>query len=131
MKSKKICIVSAQYLPHTGGVENYVANLSAELASRGHEVTVLTSCSGDSLVTEKNAKGVEILRLPSLQLMDGRFPFLKMGKALRSFTKSFKTRRFDLMFVNVRFYPLSLYAVRLARKMGVRCIEWGVDWCVI
>jgi len=121
LNSKKICIVSAQYLPHTGGVENYVANLSRELASRGHAVTILTSCNGKTVQTEE-LEGVEIIRLPSLQLMNGRFPFLKSGRALRTFTKEFRERKFDLMFVNVRFYWLSLYAVRLAEKMKVRCI---------
>jgi glycosyltransferase involved in cell wall biosynthesis len=121
MNHKKICIVSAQYLPHTGGVENYVANLSAELCRRGHEVTILTSCDGKT-VERESAGGVEIIRLPSHQFMDGRFPFLRHGKALRQFTKEFSRRSFDLMLVNVRFYPLSLYALRLARKMGVRAL---------
>ncbi len=119
MNHKKICIVSAQYLPHTGGVENYVANLSSELCKRGNEVTILTSCDGKA-VEQESANGIEIIRLPSHQFMAGRFPFLRHGKALRQFTKEFSKRSFDFMLVNVRFYPLSLYALRLARKMGVR-----------
>ncbi len=122
MSNKRICIVSAQYLPHTGGVENYVANLSRELAGRGHEVTILTSGADREIRTEINENGVEIIRLPSYQLMNGRFPFLKTNGRLRAFMKEFRKRTFDLMFVNVRFYTLSLYAVRLAKRMGVRCV---------
>ncbi len=121
MKNKKICIVSAQYLPHIGGVENYVFNLSRELASRGHEITIITSMIEGEREYEKNGL-IEIYRLPVFQLMNGRFPVLKFGKKLRDFTKDFKKRSFDIMLVNIRFYVMSLYAVRLAKKMGLRCV---------
>ncbi|KAF5085621.1 Glycogen synthase [anaerobic digester metagenome] len=39
----KIVQVTPYYLPHTGGIERYVHNLSRALADRGHEVTVLTA----------------------------------------------------------------------------------------
>lgn len=39
----KIVQVAPYYLPHTGGIERYVHNLSRALADRGHEVTILTA----------------------------------------------------------------------------------------
>ncbi len=120
-KQKRICLVSSQYLPHVGGVENYVFNLSRELASRGHLVTILTSEIEGEPNYENNG-AIEIYRLPTKQFMGGRFPVLKYNKALRKFTKEFRRRHFDIMLVNMRFYFISLYAVRLAKKMGVRCI---------
>lgn len=122
MEAKKsICIVSSQYLPHVGGVENYVDNLSRELAKRGHQVTILTSHI-DGVSDYEQKAGIEIFRLPTKQYMGGRFPVLLHNRALRAFTKQFRTRKFDVMLVNMRFYFISLYAVRLAKKMGVRCI---------
>jgi len=121
MEPKSICIVSSQYLPHVGGVENYVNNLSRELASRGHRVTILTS-EMEGVPDYEQREGIEIYRLPTRQFMGGRFPVLKHNRALRQFTKQFRTRHFDVMLVNMRFYFISLYAVRLAKKMGVRCI---------
>ncbi len=122
MEAKKsICIVSSQYLPHVGGVENYVDNLSRELARRGHQVTILTSHI-DGVPDYEHKEGIEIFRLPTKQYMGGRFPVLRHNRALRAFTKQFRTRNFDVMLVNMRFYFISLYAVRLAKKMGVRCI---------
>lgn len=118
---KSICIVSSQFLPHVGGVENYVNNLSRELASRGHKVTILTS-EMDGVDSYEQKDGVEIIRLPTKQFMDGRFPVLKYNSKLRKFTKEFRKRHFDVMLVNMRFYFISLYAVRLAKKMGVKCI---------
>ena len=39
----RIALVSPWFHPHVGGVESHVRSLAAELARRGHEVTVLTS----------------------------------------------------------------------------------------
>ena len=119
--SKKICIVSSQYLPHVGGVENYVYNLSRELERGGHEITILTSQMEGAPNYEKNGS-IEVYRLPTRQFMGGRFPVLKHNKELRAFTKEFKERHFDLMIINMRFYFLSLWACKLARKMGLPCI---------
>ena len=120
-QKKSVCIVTSQYLPHVGGVENYVDNLSRELAKRGHEITILTS-EMENVPSYEKKGGIEIYRLPTKQFMGGRFPVLKQNRALRQFTKQFRTRHFDVMLVNMRFYFISLYAVRLAKKMGVRCV---------
>ena len=121
MNKRNICLVSSQYLPHVGGVENYVYNLSKELAKRGHNVTILTSLIKGMPEYEKN-ENIEIFRLPSFQLMNGRFPVLRFGKKRLSFVKKFKQRKYDLMLVNMRFYLISLFAVKLAKKTNTRVI---------
>ena len=119
--SKSICLVSSQYLPHVGGVENYIYNLSRELASRGHEVTIITSHIEGTPKYEKNGS-IEIYRLPSYQLMNGRFPVLKNNKETKRVRKELMQKHFDLMLVNMRFYFISLWALKLAKKMGVRAV---------
>lgn len=121
MNTKNICLVSSQFLPHIGGVENYVNNLSQELASRGHKVTIVTSLS-DNLSEHEINGNIEIFRLPSFQFMNGRFPVLKSGKSLRNFVKEFKKRKYDLMLVNMRFYFISLFACKLAKKTNTRVV---------
>lgn len=118
---KKICIVSSQYLPHVGGVENYVDRLSKELIRLGHDVTIVTSLIEGCPKYEENG-GRKIYRLPSLMLMDGRFPVLLPSKELKNFKRIFAQSNFDIVLVNTRFYLISLYAVRLAKKKGVRAI---------
>ena len=119
--SKSICLVSSQYLPHIGGVENYVFNLSRELASRGHEVTIITSQIEGVPKYEKNGN-IEIYRLPSYQFMNGRFPVLKHNGELREAKRLLLEKHFDLMLVNMRFYFISLWALKLAKKMGVKAV---------
>lgn len=121
MSEKSICLVSSQYLPHMGGVENYIYNLSRELASRGHSVTIITSLIEGTPEYEKNGN-IEIFRLPSYQLMNGRFPVLKGGKKRKEVERALAERSFDLMLVNMRFFFISLWAVKLAKRLGVRCV---------
>lgn len=121
MSLKSICLVSAQYLPHVGGVENFVFNISKELSSRGHNVTIITSGYGDLPFYEKDGN-IEIYRLPSLSLMAGRFPVLKPSRELKQIKEIIKTKNFDLMLINVRFYFLSLSMAKLAKKNGIRCV---------
>ena len=120
MNTKRICLVSSQYLPHVGGVENYVYNLSRELSERGHLVTIVTSLMEGTPEYEQNGN-VEIYRLPSLQLMNGRFPVLKMSRAKKQLEEKFKSTHFDMMLVNMRFFFISLWAVKLAKKLGIKC----------
>lgn len=118
---KSICIVSSQYFPHIGGVEQYVDNFARELVTLGHKVTIVTSEIEGTKEHEVEGN-LEIIRLPSMPLMGGRFPVLKFNKRLRQWTRKIKTRKYDVMIVNMRFYLISLYAVRLAKKMKLRCI---------
>ena len=99
----------------------YVYNLSRELASRGHEVTIITSHIEGTPKYEKNGS-IEIYRLPSYQLMNGRFPVLKNNKETKRVRKELMQKHFDLMLVNMRFYFISLWALKLAKKMGVRAV---------
>ena len=114
---KSICLVSPQYLPHVGGVENYVLNLSRELAAKGHKVTIVTSEYGGAPEYEKDGD-IEVYRLPSYSFMKGRFPVLKKNGRTRKVKKELMQKHFDFMLINTRFYFLSLWAVKLAKKMG-------------
>lgn len=118
---KNICIVSSQYLPHVGGVENYVNRFSKELVRLGHQVTIVTS-SIEGCPNYEESEGRKVYRLPSLSLMEGRFPVLLPSKELTEFNKIFEKSKFDVVLVNTRFYLISLYAVRLAKKNGIRSI---------
>lgn len=121
MNSKRICIVSAQYLPHVGGVENYVASFSKELLSRGYSVTIITS-QIKGLSKYENHENIEIFRLPTWQFINGRFPVTYPSFKRHRLLKQLKQRKFDAMLVNVRFYFLSLLAVKLAKRWKCPCV---------
>ncbi|HII06631.1 MAG TPA: glycosyltransferase family 4 protein [Methanotrichaceae archaeon] len=59
----KILQTPARFYPFTGGVENYVHNLSRELVEMGHEVTVLCANEPESKKNEF-IDGIKVRRLP-------------------------------------------------------------------
>lgn len=118
---KKICIFSAQYYPHIGGVEQYVDNFARALVSLGNEVTIVTTLMKETQIEEER-DGIKIYRLPSFLFMNGRFPFLKFSKERRRIENILKEMSFDVILVNMRFYQISLYAVQFAKRNKIRCI---------
>jgi len=65
----RILQVVRQYLPSTGGMETYVANLCRQLSERGHTSDVATLDylfkSGKRLPAYEEIDGIRIMRLPS------------------------------------------------------------------
>ncbi|MDP2218008.1 MAG: glycosyltransferase family 4 protein [Methanolobus sp.] len=61
----KILQIAALYPPHVGGIENHVYQLSNYLSKRGHEVTVYTSTSLNSIKYDI-CNGVKIHRFESI-----------------------------------------------------------------
>lgn len=116
-----ICFFSAQYLPHMGGVENYTYNISKELIKLGHTVTVVTSHVEGLEYYEIN-DGIEIYRLPSLNLMNGRLPILNLSDYKKEVIKELKEKNFDLAVINTRFYFLSLFGARFAHNNKIKSI---------
>lgn len=121
ISGKRICIFSAQYLPHMGGVEQYTYNLAKTLVKKGNQVVVVTSNVMDAAEYEET-DGIRIYRLPCFNLMEGRFPVLKTDKNMRQTHKKLMQIKFDFVMVNTRFYAHSLYGVLFAKMQNTRCI---------
>ena len=69
----RVLYVTHQYPPAIGGSENYVGDLSQELAARGRQVDVFTSRSRDyrtwksELAPRECVNGVNVYRFRSLR----------------------------------------------------------------
>ena len=116
-KPLSILFVSAQYLPHMGGVEKYTACLSQELLRQGQRVTIVCSCPGD--LDDFTEGALRIVRMPSRPLMGGRYPLLRRNALFRRLESSLDSEQFDAVVVNTRFYPLSIWGVSFARRHGI------------
>lgn len=118
-----ICFFSAQYLPTVGGVERYTWNLARRLAAAGHRAIVATSALPGLPAREESAEGILIFRLPALRLMGGRFPVIwPLGRGFGRLAAGLWAERPDFCLIQTRFYPLSLWAARQARRRGVPSI---------
>lgn len=125
---KKVCIFSAQYLPNMGGVERYVHNMATLLAKKGVEVTIVTSTFSKNAEVEFDEQ-VKVYRIPSLKLMNGRFPVAYLNRSARKILGDIKNEKYDLVITNTRFYFLSLIGVIIGKKCGKRniVIEHGTS----
>ncbi len=109
------CLFTAQYLPTVGGVENYNHNLAKQLIKEGHEVLIVTSALDNLPTYERSEFGFSILRVPSFQLMGGRLPVTKPFAGISHLLKKHLPDDCRVV-INTRFYPLSLFAARYAKK---------------
>lgn len=127
---RSYALFSAQYPPHLGGIENFTQELAKALVEMGNDVTVVTNDTeklGDGLVKED---GVNVLRLPCIPFVSGRFPVPLVNRHCRELLRGLESTRFDGVLVNARFYIHSLIGMRLARKMGLRpvVLDHGSAW---
>lgn len=119
---KRYCIFAAQFLPHLGGVERYTYNLAQKLIEKGNEVTVVTSDISSKTNYEVIDK-IKVFRLPSINLLDGRYPVLKFWTGTyRRLYKKIEKEQYDMVIVNTRFYLHSICGVRYAKRHNQRAI---------
>ncbi len=119
--TKKICIFSAQYLPHMGGVENFTYQLSKKLIEESYEVVVVTSLD-DNLLSYEVQEKIKIYRFPSYQLLNGRYPFLKKNKKFKQLKNCLIDENIDYIIINTRFYPLSLFGALFSKKHNIESL---------
>ena len=113
-----ICIFSAQYPPHVGGVEKFTQRISKSLVGMSHRVTVVTNATdGEPGVFDDN--GVEVISLPCFPCIKGRMPLPLMNAERSSMLKTVSARDFDGVLINTRFYLHSLLGMKVARRCGV------------
>ena len=126
--NKKYCIFAAQFLPHMGGIENYPYNISKELIKRGNEVIIITNNTTGSPLQEK-IDGIRVLRFPCYNLINGRFPVMKLNKDFWKIHRYLKKQKYDIVVINARFYFHSIYAALYAKKRRTKsiCIEHGTS----
>ncbi len=67
----KIAMLVPYFFPHFGGTEKYVKDLSVELASRGHDVTVITNNvpKEAGAPSEERSDGITIKRLNAMNFV--------------------------------------------------------------
>lgn len=125
---KNYCFFVANYLPNLGGVERYTMNLARKLIGRGNVVTIITS-NVFHLPSWEMVDGAEIVRLPCINLLNGRFPVFLPGRESRKLLRSLDKRKYDLVIIQTRFYLHSWVGTRFARERDIPqiVIEHGTN----
>ena len=118
---KRYCIFAAQYFPHLGGVERYTFNLARKLIEEGNDVTIVTS-NVYRIKAYERVDGIPVYRLPCINLLEGRYPVLKLTKDFWKIHRALSRKDFDMVIVNTRFYLHSLYGMIFAKAKHAKCI---------
>ena len=113
-----ICIFSALYEPHIGGVESYTKGLAKALVTKGRRVIVV-AMNTNNAPSEDRSDGIEVVRLPSKPFMNGRFPLPCRNKKTDELWNWLKQQEIDNVVINTRFYCLSTQGARFARSQGI------------
>lgn len=119
--AKNICIFCSHYFPYLGGVERYTGHLAAALRARGDKVVIVTS-NDMHLETYTRMDGIPVFRMPCFNLLKGRFPVSKPNGRFWKIHRKLMEIPFDLVIIQTRFYPHSLYGSWLGKKQGTKCI---------
>ena len=88
MKKNKVNIVifSAYLLPHLGGIERYVDNLSKQFVKLGI-FPILVTANYNNLKDIEEINGVLIIRLPIYSVFKNRYPIVKHNKKYKELMK--------------------------------------------
>ena len=105
-----------------GGVERFTDGIASELVRQGHAVIIVTNNTHGLDTHEVSSSGVEIFRLPCLNVLDGRYPVPVRNGCYRSVIRELDKRPLDGVLINTRFYLHSLLGVDVARRHGIHAV---------
>ncbi|MBU1167485.1 glycosyltransferase family 4 protein [Patescibacteria group bacterium] len=103
------------YLPHIGGLESYIGNLSKKLKQLGAEIIIVTS-NHSSLPDTETIDGVKVYRLPVTKFLRDRFPIPKFCKKYFAIRKKVIDEKSDIYILHTRFFLTTLIGARIAKK---------------
>jgi glycosyltransferase involved in cell wall biosynthesis len=97
----RICMVTRELPPDSGGIGYYVLNLSRKLIERGHEVAIITR-GPKARSTQELFEGIEVFRVSFFPVYP--FHIWVHGAFINTLFKSFRSR-FDLVHMHSPLVP--------------------------
>ena len=124
---KTIAIFSGYALPHLGGIERYVDNLSKELIKDNYKVIIVSSNYTNEFETIERDKNIINIRIPIYKIFRRRYPIPKKNKELKKCIAELNKYKIDAAIVNTRFHLTTLFGAKYSkkRKIPVFLIEHG------
>ena len=116
---KKIAFFSGYHLPHTGGIERYVYNVSKQLKTIGYEVIVVTTKYEEGLEWIEKTNEATVYRLPIYKLFSSRYPIINKNKKYKELIKKLEEENIDSIILNTRFQLTSYIGAKFAVKNNI------------
>lgn len=133
MKNKKyIAIFSGYYLPHLGGIERYISNLSLKFLELGYTPIIITSnYNNDKSI--KTSQGIKIIKLPVYNIFKQRYPIIKKNREEKRLISELDNYDIKAIIVNTRFHLTSHIGASYGKKkeIPVYLIEHGSNYVTL
>lgn len=125
MNKKEIIIFTEYFIPKLGGVERYTDKLVSELKTK-YNITIITS-KLDEVEEYEEKENVRIFRVPIHNIFKNRYALIKNNKKLKEIIKEMDKTKYDFLLCQTRFFPLSYFGVKYAKKhnIPVMVVEHG------
>jgi glycosyltransferase involved in cell wall biosynthesis len=110
----RVLIATPRFLPHMGGVENHVYQVSRRLLRDGHQVRVLTADASGKLPPAETIDGIRIERFPARPQNSDVYFAPALGQAIRAAAAE---RAADVLHVQNYLTAVAPIAMAAARRV--------------
>jgi len=118
----KIVFVSRLFLPHLGGVEIHLKEVSAILTRMGHEVSIITSQHDKKLALQTEYEGVKIFRIPCIETNVKKNTWNELKKYSQIFLDA------DIVHVHDVFWWIVPFYFKIRKKLFTTFHGWETDF---
>lgn len=118
MEKQTICIFSAFYLPHLGGVEVFTSNIARALIEKGYRVIIVTSALRNDPRVDQEGQ-LSVVYLPARLLLNNRFTMPRKNSKFKELIDWLDDQSINYILINQRFYPFCTFAMQYANKRGI------------
>ena len=130
--SRKVLIFAGYFLPHIGGYEQAIYELSKGLAKKGYEIDIIT-CNTENVSTYEELEGFHIYRLPSWNILGGTYPIPKPALTTLRILWKLLRKKHDLINTQTRFMTTSFLGLIFAKTKRIPLVhtEHGTKHSVV
>ena len=120
----RILVTTPYFYPHSGGSQNYIANLYSTLVKKHPETKVDVVCYNTDKATKREIyQGLNIYRVRSWEILSGQYALPNYFE-LFSLIKKLKKQngKYDLVNAHTRFFDNCLWSPFMAKYLGAKAI---------
>lgn len=118
----KIVFVSGLYLPHLGGVEIHLREVSAVLVRMGHSVTIVTAQYDQKLQRVTRQNGIQVIRLPIVDAENKQAVWSEIQKQRSLFLEA------DVVHVHDVFWWILPVYFQIRKKVFITFHGWETQF---
>ena len=129
---KTVVFFCGYFLPHLGGIERYIDNLSKQFVKNGIKVIIVSS-NFDNAANYEIIDNIIQIRIPIYNAFKNRYPIPRKNREYRHLIKKLDDFDISAIIVNTRFHLTSHIGAKYGKKKNipVYLIEHGSNYVTL